>query len=83
MTRAPRAPSGSLQWTCDRFNQQHKVGTTIRAHPGPLDTPTVEMKIIAPGAYVLSGHTAVVQVSGGYGCIALSHVVWDRGGGDG
>lgn len=74
MTKRP-VSSGSPQWTADRFNEKHPVGSTIRAHPGSREAPTVEMKIIAPGAYV-SGQTPVVQVSGGYGRIALSHVVW-------
>ncbi len=66
----------TLQAACDRFMQSHKVGDTIRAWPGAMGVGPGELVIIRPpGAYVLSGHTAVVQVSGGHGCIALSHIV--------
>ena len=70
-----RSKSEMLQAECNRFMQNHTVGDTIRvwtsiAFDGPGDLVT----IVAPGAYVLGGHTAVVQVTGGHGCIALSHV---------
>jgi len=72
MKRRP-APA-ALQKACDEFNERHPIGAAIifwrgRAGDGPGTAGTVT----APGAYVLGGHTAVVQVGGG--CIALTHVV--------
>jgi hypothetical protein len=63
-----------MQAQCDAFNAKHKVGDTIHVWPGTFIVPPVPRQITEPGAHVLSGHTAVVQVAGGRGCIALSHV---------
>ena len=58
----------------DRFNRRHPVGNTIRVWPGRmLDGPGCLVAIVEPGAYVLGGHTPVVQVTGGHGCIDLRH----------
>lgn len=72
-----------MQTAVDAFNAAHKVGETIRVFPGDALGRLDEVQVCEPGAYVLSGHTPVVQVTGGtradgspasYGCIALSHV---------
>lgn len=74
MTRQ-RMSLGKMVLACERFNERHKVGTAIQVQPGSITDAPVRVMIVMPGAYVLSGHTAVVQVTGGYGCIALDHVV--------
>lgn len=69
-----------LQDTYDRFNRLFATSAAIDVWPGartdrdgrPLDP--VRVAVVEPGAYVMGGHTAVVQVSGGHGCIALTHV---------
>ena len=58
----------------DRFNRRHAVGSTIRVWPGWMGHgPGCLVAVAAPGAYVLGGHTPVVQVTGGHGCIDLRH----------
>jgi hypothetical protein len=61
----------SLQ--CEAFNAAHPVGSTIRVWPGERRGDPVEVEVRYP-AQVLSGHTPVVYVTGGHGCIALTHV---------
>ncbi len=56
-----------------RFNRLNPIGTKVKVHRGGLRDPAVETYIVQPGAYVLGGHTPVVQVENG-GCIALTHV---------
>jgi hypothetical protein len=69
------------QAACDAFNAAHPVGDSIWVAPGDVRGRFVEVSIVAPGAYVLSGHPPVVQVTGCHGCIALTHVrVRDPGG---
>jgi len=66
----------ALQRRCDAFNAVHPIGAAIRVWPGAVnEKPPVEVTIVEPGAYVMGSHTAVVQVTGGHGCIALSHVM--------
>lgn len=64
----------AMQAACDAFNAAHPVGSTIMCWPGIIEGEPVERTIKAPGATILSGHTAVAYVSGGGGCIALSHI---------
>ena len=66
--------TASAQRRVDAFNRRHKVGDTITVYSGLIGENPREVQIIEPGASVLSGHTAVVWVTGGHGCIALSHV---------
>ena len=63
-----------LQEACDRFMRGRAVGEAIMCWPGTMDGKPQMRWIVAPGAYALGNHTAVVQVRGGGGCIALSHV---------
>jgi len=67
----------------DAFNARHPIGTTIRVFPGDERGRLDTVQVAEPGAYILGGHSTVVQVTGGtrldgspasYGCIALSHV---------
>jgi hypothetical protein len=65
-----------LYGLCDRFNASHRIGDAIRVWPGFVgDGRSIIVTIVAPGARVLCG-TAVVQVTGGHGCIPLSNVDW-------
>lgn len=69
-----RRPSlAKMQAQCDAFNAKHAVGDTIYCWTGQIEDPPVPRTIRSP-ACVLSGHTAVVYVLGGGGCIALMHV---------
>lgn len=79
MNRGAKSSLGAMVLACERFNEAHEVNSEILVYPGAFGNGApVKVRIVMPGAYVLSGHTAVVQVTGGYGCIALSHVV-ERG----
>jgi hypothetical protein len=70
MTKSPV----KMQAECDRFNEAHKPGDVIKCWPGVREGEPVERTVREPGAVVLSGHTPVVYVSGGGGCIVLEHV---------
>jgi hypothetical protein len=76
MNRKAKSSLGEMVLACERFNEAHKVNSEILVYPGAFGKGApVKVMIVMPGAYVLRGHTAVVQVSGGHGCIALTHVV--------
>lgn len=75
MPMPKRQSPAKMQAECDRFNSEHIVGSFIRVAPGARDGERKVVQIVKPGAYVMGGHTAVVQVTGGHGCIALSHVL--------
>lgn len=77
MTLARGPLLGGMVLACERFNERHPVGSSINVHVGGLIQPTIRVRVVTPGAYVLGGHTAVVQVSDGLGCIALTHVEKD------
>lgn len=72
--RKPPTPGENARAVA-RFNARHKVGDTITVAPGAHDGRRVDVQVAEPGAYIMGGHTAVVQVTGGHGCIALNHVV--------
>ena len=77
---APRPVLSALMMAkaCAAFNRAHPVGSTIRVWPGARgDGPGRLVQVAHPGAYVLGGHTAVVQVTGGHGCIRLDFVAPD------
>jgi hypothetical protein len=63
-----------MQAQCDEFNTSHPIGCSMWVAPGDVRGRFVEERVVQPGAYVLGGHTPVVQVTGGHGCIALTHV---------
>lgn len=74
MAVQPRPRSlAHMQAQCDAFNVKHAVGSTILVWPGAIKGEPVSVEIRYPAA-VLGGHTPVVYVTGGHGCIALSHV---------
>lgn len=80
----PKRPSPkAMQQACDLFNSKHPVGSDVLVWPGfthdheGSSIAGRDAKVVAPGAYVMGGHTAVVQVDGGHGCIALNHVRWE------
>jgi hypothetical protein len=62
-----------MQAACDAFNAEFPVGSPVHAYPGTLDDQGVDVEIRYP-ATVLSGHTAVAWVTGGHGCVALTHI---------
>jgi hypothetical protein len=66
-----------MQARCDRFNAAHPVGAVIRVWPGTREGEPVEVQVRTPGACILSGHTDVVYVTSGHGCISLDHVEWE------
>lgn len=70
-----RLSPAKMKDLCQAFNAQHKIGDTIRVWPGAVAGEPVERTIVSPGAVVMGGHTPVVYVSGGGGCIALTHVL--------
>ena len=60
---------------CETFNAVHPAGSVVRYWSGIMGDGEGAVGIVrTPGAYVLSGHTAVVHVIGKSGCIAISHV---------
>lgn len=63
-----------MQAQCDAFNAAHTIGETIHVWTGMINKGDPVPRTIKYPAQVLSGHTAVVYVTGGGGCIALSHV---------
>lgn len=69
-----RLNSRKMQAECDAFNARHSVGATILVWTGPKEGPGKPGQVREPGAYILSGHTSVVHVTGTPGCVALSHV---------
>lgn len=72
---ARRPPSqAEMAKRCSLFNSLNPVGSKVRVWTGMMnDGPGKVVEIAAPGAYVMSGHTAVVQTVG-IGCVALTHV---------
>lgn len=77
MTRSYRRikpTAKQMQAACDAFNAAHPIGSTIRVFPGDVRGRIDEVQVSDPGAHILGGHTAVVQVTGGHGCIALTHI---------
>ncbi len=69
-----RISPAQMQRACDAFNARHKPGDAIEVYPAQIGGRVDTVQVREPGAYVMGGHTAVVQVTGGHGSIALSHV---------
>lgn len=57
----------------EKFNETTPIGTPVRYWPGVCEGEGIESKTRS-AAWVLGGHTAVVQVEDLGACIALSHV---------
>lgn len=64
-----------MEAECDRFNKRFAVGEPVKCWTGPGEGAPVERKVRFP-AQILSGHTTVVYIEGGGGCVALTHVQW-------
>lgn len=71
-----RPNPAKMQALCDVFNAAFSEGDEIGVWSGLREGSPRKVKVGEAGAYVMSGHTPVVQVIGGGGCIALSHVEW-------
>jgi hypothetical protein len=74
MGRGPARVQRDFTKLIDDFNATYPVGSSILVHTGTLQDPAVEVEVRDP-AQVLGGHTPVVYVTGGKGCVALTHVV--------
>ncbi len=61
------------QQKVDAFNEEHSVGTRVRFWTGLREGEGKEGETRSM-AQVLSGHTAVVWITGHAGCVALTHV---------
>lgn len=72
-SRPKRLSPQQMQKACDAFNQAHPIGSTVTVAIALRDDRGIQAKVVEPGAYVLGGHTPVVQIEG-RGCFALSHV---------
>ena len=69
----PRQTPAQMKRAVDKFNKAVPVGTLLRVWKGAkAGSPTTEARVEQPGAFILSGHTAVVKIPGD--CIALTHV---------
>lgn len=78
MKRPVRQSLAKMQAQCAAFNDRHPVGSTIRVWPGAIEGEPIAVQIHYPAA-VLGSHTPVVYVTGGQGCIALTHVAKAEG----
>lgn len=71
----PRLSPAKLQAACDKFNATYPIGTTMHAWTGAMGEGEPKVgQIREPGAYVMSGHSAVVHMDGVRGCVSLTHV---------
>jgi len=68
--------SAAKRIAADAWNGEHPVGTWVRywpiLPPGPGSVPIFTRT--RSRAWVLGGHTPVVQVEHASGCVALSHL---------
>lgn len=72
MNRPARQTQGQMQAACDRFNATYRVGDTITVYTGLIGENPRHAHVRYP-AEIMGGHTPVVYVSGGRGCIVLTH----------
>ncbi len=70
---SPRPGKAKLA-KCAVFNEKHPVGASVRVWRGVMGDGPSELVQTTGAAYVLQGHTPVVHVTGGRGCVALTHV---------
>lgn len=73
MSPPKRPTQAQMLKACHDFNVRHQVGDTITVYTGLIGENPQEVQI-RYAAQILSGHTAVVYVTGGAGCVALTHV---------
>ncbi|MEJ0047064.1 MAG: helix-turn-helix domain-containing protein [Rhodospirillales bacterium] len=62
-----------MQAACDIFNIGNPIGAAVLVWRYVKEGPG-EPAVTTGPAFILFGHTAVVHVTGGRGCVALSHV---------
>lgn len=72
MTRTEQK-TAKVQKEVDAFNAAHPVGTRVRFWTG-LREGEGKVSTTRSDAQALSGHTAVVWLTGVSGCVSLSHV---------
>jgi hypothetical protein len=65
--------AAELEAECLRWNAEHPIGTEVIYHPVIGQAKGTKTKT-RTGAYVMSGHTAVLFVEGHAGCVALDAV---------
>lgn len=70
MRRRSVSADGLLR-RCDEWNHQHPVGTAVLL---TMDSGDEKRTKTRSEAWVLSGHTAVIQVEGVAGCYDLQRV---------
>lgn len=64
-----------LQLAADQFNNLAPIGTKLRVCKGAVhhaDAKWVDSVVIAPGAFVLGGHSVVVKIPGD--SVRVTHV---------
>jgi len=68
-------PVRSPQLECDDWNRRYPVGTAVEFYPviydGRPEGNEFRVRETCGEAYVLSGHTAVIQLIGERGCVLL------------
>jgi hypothetical protein len=62
-----------LEKQCHIWNRACPIGTEVQYHP-VIGRPEYRLRKTKTGAYVLSGHTAVIWLEGESGCVALDAV---------
>ena len=72
-TAMKRVKIHELQAAVEQFNRYHQPGDTVRVWTGPREGEGRLVQTVA-AAFILGGHTPVVYVTGGHGCVALTHV---------
>jgi len=70
MRRPKRKSENELKADCIVWNHEHPVGAAVIFHP-VIGEKAGRRTVTVGEAYVLSGHTAVVQLKGVPGCVAL------------
>ena len=68
-----RPTQAQMQKAVAQFNHATPIGAIVQYWPGAKEGRRLEGTVTDPGAYILGGHTAVVQIEGA-GCVALSHI---------
>lgn len=73
MERRPKQPTmDELNAQVNYWNEHHPIGTAVKFQP-VLGIEEYEARNTESMAYILSGHTAVVKLSGRAGCVGLTH----------
>jgi hypothetical protein len=62
--------AATLERECMLWNAMNPIGTEVEYHP-VIGEASHRITRTRTGAYVLSGHTAVIFIEGQAGCVAL------------